>query len=291
MVFLASVTFFLSGCYVTLTNLTPSEIPQNPSGIYTLSVATEIIDGNVDPESIEANVVIDGKKYAMAPSDNAPSIFQFDYALPKERDNARYYYEVNYRFDTQSGNGKLRTEISDVADFFLTNRYVVTLETSRAPVGTVVPVLGRGFAPSDSIIMGPVAADTRFVSDNVIEFTVPGLMAGESYDVVWESGYGNIPLGKFRIDAANITVLPDSLNLKVGSSRVLAFDIDSPAPPGGLAVQVTTDIPESVIMPEVIIPAGQRTVSVQVEGGAIGAGSLFVSIAGQNEIVVPVVVE
>ena len=139
--------------------------------------------------------------------------------------------------------------------------------------------------------MGPVAADTRYVSENVIEFTVPGLMAGESYDVVWESGYGNIPLGKFRIDAANITVIPDALNLRVGSSRALTFDIDSPAPPGGLAVQVTTDIPQSVIMPEVIIPAGQRTVSVQVEGGVIGTGSLFISIAGQNEIIVPVVVE
>ncbi|MEM7671706.1 MAG: cell surface protein [Verrucomicrobiota bacterium] len=287
-VFAASVTFFLTGCHISLTNLTPKDVPQNPSGIYTLGVSAEITDGNVDSESIEASVVIDGKKYPMVPSEGAQNVFQFDYALPKDRDSAKYYFEVDYTFET--GSGKVRTEIGELSEFFLTNRYVVTLETSRAPVGTVVPVLGRGFTPSDTIIMGPIAADTRYVSENVIEFTVPGLMAGESYDVVWESGYGNVPMGKFRIDAANITVIPESLSLSVGSSRALTFDIDSPAPPGGLAVQVTTDVPESVIMPEVVIPAGQRTVTVQVQGGAIGAGSLFVSIAGQGEITIPVIV-
>ena len=285
----AGVTFFLTGCHITLTNLTPKEIPQNPSGIYTLSVSTEITNAKIDPSTVEAFAIVDGEKFEMVPSDTAENMFQFDYALPKDRDNARYYYQINYNFEDSSG--KPKTKIGELTEFFLTNRYVVTLETSRAPVGTVVPVLGRGFTASDSIIVGPVAADTRYVSENVIEFTVPGLMAGESYDVVWESGYGNIPLGKFRIDAANITVIPETLNLKVGSSRALTFDIDSPAPPGGLAVQVTTDIPQSVIMPEVIIPTGQRTVSVQVEGGAIGSGSLFVSIAGQKEIVVPVTVE
>ena len=287
--FMAGVTVFLTGCHITLTNLTPKDVPQNPSGIYTMAVSTEITDRNVDPESVEVFLVIDGKKHPMVASESAPNVFQFDYALPKGRDAASYYYEVNYQFEVK--NGKIRTKTGDLNDFFLTNRYVVTLESSRAPVGSVIPVLGRGFTPSDTIIVGPVAADTRFVSENVIEFTVPGLMAGESYDVVWESGYGNIPLGKFRVDAANVTVIPDALSLKVGASRALTFDIDSPAPPGGLAVQVTTDIPESVIMPEVIIPAGQRTVSVQVEGGAVGAGKLFVSIAGQNEIEVPITVE
>lgn len=285
----ASVTFFLTGCHISLTNLTPKDIPQNPSGIYTLGVSTDITNGNVDKETIEASVIIDGEKYPMVPSDTAEGVFQFDYALPRDRDSAKYYFEVNYQFE--SGSETVRTKIGELNEFFLTNRYVVTLETNRAPVGTVVPVLGRGFTPSDSIIMGPIAADTRYVSENVIEFTVPGLMAGQSYDVVWESGYGNMPLGKFRVDAANITVIPETLTLRVGSSRALTFDIDSPAPPGGLGVQVTTDIPESVIMPEVIIPAGQRTVSVQVQGGAVGAGNLYVSIAGQSEIVVPVVVE
>lgn len=287
--FAAGVTFFLTGCHITLTNLTPERVPQNPSGIYTMSVATEITDGNVDPETIEASVIIDGKKFDMESSEVAPNVFEFDYALPKGRDSASYYYEVNYSFD--SGSSKVRTKVSELSDLLLTNRYVVTLETNRAPVGSVVPVLGRGFTPSDAIVVGPIAADTEFVSENVIKFTVPGLMAGESYDVVWESGYGNMPLGKFRIDAANITVVPESLKLKVAATRALTFDIDSPAPPGGLAVEVTTDIPESVIMPEVIIPAGQRTVTVQVEGGAIGTGSLFVSIAGQSEVVVPVTVE
>ena len=168
--FAACVTFFLTGCHITLTNLTPKDVPQNPSGIYTMSVATEITDGNVSEESIEANVIIDGKKFEMEPTELAPNVFEFDYALPKGRDSARYYYEVNYTFENTSS--KVRTKVSELSEMFLTNRYVVTLETSRAPVGSVVPVLGRGFTPSDAIVVGPIAADTEFVSENVIKFTI-----------------------------------------------------------------------------------------------------------------------
>ena len=112
--FAACVTFFLTGCHITLTNLTPERVPQNPSGIYTMSVSTEITDGNVDPETIEARVVIDGKKFEMESSEVAPSVFEFDYALPKGRDSASYYYEVNYSFG--SGSSKVRTKVSELSD-------------------------------------------------------------------------------------------------------------------------------------------------------------------------------
>jgi hypothetical protein len=55
-----------------------------------------------------------------------------------------------------------------------------------------------------------------------------------------------------------------------------------------LLVNVTTDVPHSVIMPEVIIPAGQNSVSVSIQGGEPASGSLFVGAAGKGEITVPV---
>ena len=117
MALVACVTFFLTGCHITLTNLTPKEIPQNPSGIYTLSVSTEVTNGQVDKDTVEAFAIVDGEKFAMVQSDVAPNIFQFDYALPKDRDTARYYYEVNYALE--DGSGKIRTEIGELSEFSL----------------------------------------------------------------------------------------------------------------------------------------------------------------------------
>ena len=60
--------------------------------------------------------------------------------------------------------------------------------------------------------------------------------------------------------------------------------------PGGTLLDVTTDVPESVIMPEVVIPQGQTYVSVTVEGGKTGTGNLFLKGFGSGEVTIPVTV-
>jgi hypothetical protein len=45
-----------------------------------------------------------------------------------------------------------------------------------------------------------------------------------------------------------------------------------------------------VIMPEVVVPEGQTSVTVTVEGGKPGAGSLFLKGYGSGEVSVPVTV-
>jgi hypothetical protein len=62
------------------------------------------------------------------------------------------------------------------------------------------------------------------------------------------------------------------------------------APPGGLLIDVTTDVPESVIMPEIIVPQGQTSVTITVEGGKSGSGSLFLKGFGAGEVTVPVTI-
>jgi len=47
-------------------------------------------------------------------------------------------------------------------------------------------------------------------------------------------------------------------------------------------------VPESVIMPEVIVPQGQTAVTVMVTGGKPGNGSLFLKGYGAGEVTVPV---
>jgi hypothetical protein len=53
---------------------------------------------------------------------------------------------------------------------------------------------------------------------------------------------------------------------------------------------VTTDIPASIIMPEVIIPGGQRSTSVTIEGGEPAQGNIFVEVQGYSEVILPVTI-
>jgi hypothetical protein len=75
-----------------------------------------------------------------------------------------------------------------------------------------------------------------------------------------------------------------------GSSQNLTFSVPNPAPAGGLLLDITTDVPESVIMPEVIVPEGQTSVSVAITGGKPGSGSLFLKGYGSGEVTIAVTV-
>ena len=86
-----------------------------------------------------------------------------------------------------------------------------------------------------------------------------------------------------------MSVAPASLNLRTGDRAMLTFTLPNPAPPGGTLLDVATDVPESIIMPEVIVPQGQSYVGVTVEGGKPGTGSLFYrSSAGEGVVSVTV---
>jgi hypothetical protein len=116
---------------------------------------------------------------------------------------------------------------------------------------------------------------------------VPAIPTG-NYRVTLNSPVGNQDIGTFHVDGVSLSVTPSSLSLRRGQRASLQFSIGTPAPAGGLLVNVTTDVPHSVIMPEVNIPAGQTSVNVSVQGGEAGTGSLFVGAAGKGEITVPV---
>ena len=89
---------------------------------------------------------------------------------------------------------------------------------------------------------------------------------------------------------AELRVIPGAITLSQGQRQAIAFSIDGAAPRDGLLVNVTTNIPNSVIMPEVIIPEGARTVNVTVQGGAAGSGKLFIEALGYEEVVVPITI-
>lgn len=278
----------LTGCEtVTLTDLTPKSMAENPSHIYTFSLRVTPRSNTVS--NVTPQIIVDGQSHNMKKSPLGENIYDFEYQVPAGRDRLAYYYLVNYSIDA---NGVLTPQetYTGVSQVQIVNRYVLSLEVNRGPVGARISVLGRGFTSQDVVHFNGAPARTVYESPNSLSFFVPALEPNRNYQVTVNGVAGNSPVGTFRVDASTISVSPTSLTLRAGERQSLTFTVQHPAPASGTLLDVTTDIPESVIMPEVIIPQGQTSVSVTVEGGKPGNGNLFLKGFGSGEVTIPVTV-
>ena len=284
------VLAFLAGCQaVSLTNLTPPSLPDNPSRIYTITLRVDAKSNQVNPGSMVPHIIIDGQNHVMAKSGSAQGLYEYEYHLPANRSELAYYFLVNYEA-TYDGRVEARETYSVINRITIASRYVLSLEANRGPVGSRISLLGRGFTPQDVINFEGTPVRTVYDSPTSISFFVPTLPPGRNYQVMLTSGAGQSPAGTFRIDASNLMVSPSSLTMRTGDLQVLTFSIANPAPAGGRLLDVTTDVPESVIMPELIVPAGQTSVSVNVQGGRPGSGSLFLKGYDAGEVTILVTV-
>ena len=284
---LASLTF-LTGCEtVTLTSLTPSSMPENPSQIYTFSLRARPRTSTVT--GLTPRIIVDGQSFLMKPSPLGQNIYDFEYQVPGGRDQLAYYYLVNYNIEGNGGSAQ-QEAYTNVQTVQIVRRYVLSLEANRGPVGSRISVFGRGFTPQDVINFNGTPARTVFESPNALSFFVPAVEANLNYQVTLDSVSGNSPVGTFRVDASSVVVTPSSLFLAPRQRQTLTFTLPNAAPPGGTLLDITTDVPESVIMPEVIIPQGQNSVTITVEGGNAGNGSLFLKGFGSGEVTIPVTV-
>jgi hypothetical protein len=280
----------LAGCEtVTLTNLTPASMPENPSQIYTFTLRTTTRTNTVPPAGILAHIVLDGQSYEMKKSPAGDGLYEFEYQVASGRDDVAYYFLVNYNVE---GNGittpaETYTEVTHAK---IVRRYVLSLEVNRGPVGSRVSVLGRGFTPGDAVFFSGTPVKTVYESPTSLSFFVPPLEAGKNYSVALNGTPGYSPVGTFHIDPSRVTIFPASLTLRMGERQTLTFTIPNAAPPGGTLLDIATDAPESVIMPEVIVPQGQTSITVTVEGGKSGNGSLFLKGFESGEVTVPITV-
>ena len=280
----------LTGCEeVKISNLTPSTLPENPSQTYTFSAritpkASGFVKGSLNPQ-----IVIDGQIHRMQESQLGQDIYEFDYQIPAGRTEVAYYYLVNFQVNYNNQVSR-REAYTGVQNARLAGRYVLSLEVNRGPVGARVSVLGRGFTAQDVVYFDNTPARTVFDSANSRSFFVPAVEPGRNYRVQVNGPAGTQAVGTFRVDGSSLTVSPNSLNLRSGETQSLTFTLPNPAPTGGLLLDATTDVPESIIMPEIVVPAGSTTVTVQVTGGQPGSGSLFLQGFSAGEIAVPVTV-
>jgi len=290
---LIPIALFFAGCNLKVIDLTPSSMKANPSNVYTItaqikSKSSTIIDGSLRPE-----VIIDGKAFPMTRAPGADDLFEYDYRMPNGRNKAAYYLLV--RYDVKAENGFRPQEIfTALSNLSVENRYTVELEVDRAPAGSKIAILGRGFTSGDKVLVGGAPARTQLDSPTSLSFYVPNIPEGRNYEVKVIDGTQEIYVGNLRIDASErglVEVSPGELILTPGGRRPLLFKIPEIAPPGGLDVIVTTDVPKSVIMDRVRIEDGQRTTSIFVQGGEPGTGNLFIEVPGYPEVAIPVTVQ
>jgi len=288
--FCAATLALLAGCDLQVTNLTPKVLPENPSRIYTFAVNVKPRVNNVVADSIKATIVIDGQTHAMKSGGLGKGVFEYEFQLPPGRDEIAYYYYIDYAIET-NGIIRKRQDYIDIVRTRIVSRYVMSLETNRGPVGSRISVVGRGFGNADLIKFDGTEVRTINESANSLSFIVPAVETGRNYRVTLEGAAGNSPVGTFRVDPASVDISPTSLSVGANLSQPLTFTVSVPAGPGGQLLDITTDIPESVIMPEVIVPEGQTSVTVDVKGGQPGNGSLFLKGYGPGEIRIPVSVQ
>ena len=280
----------LNGCAtVTLTNLTPSSLPENPSGIYTFTLRVEPKSSAVIADSITPKVIVGAEPHDMKRSDVSTELYEYEYKPASASADIPYYYLVTYN-TTSHAETSPKQAYTGLEHVAIVTRDVLSIEVNRGPVGARIGVLGRGFTPSDRIGFDGSPVRTVYESPTSLGFFVPALPPGRTYQVTLSGDKGNSVVGTFKIDSSDLSVDPASLSLASGQKQSLTFTLTRPAPAGGTLLDVTTDVPESVIMPEVVVPEGQSSVTVTVEGGKPGSGSLFLKGYGSGEVTIPVTV-
>ncbi|MEC8012925.1 MAG: IPT/TIG domain-containing protein [Verrucomicrobiota bacterium] len=287
---LSASLFLTLGCKrPSFINLTSTNISQNPSGIYTLQTEVDLQDRKIKSDSIEVLLVVGGESYPMVKDPINPALWSCDYKLPSGFDEATYYFQANYISQRDNGSDVERSLKSDLQVFRLENRYVGNLAAYRGPVGVEIAVQGRGLTKYDAITIGGEKTATRYLSENELRFTIPALPSGVDYPVQLIGGpHGALDIGNFRIDESILSVVPNTLEIQAGDTATLLFKIDFEAPQGGLPIDIKTNVPASVIMPEAFINQGDKTVNVPVRGGEPGEGKLIVSASGYEPVEIPV---
>lgn len=292
---LVSVTLIfllcLTGCSVDIVNLTPPEFSPSSTSAYTLQAQADVGRKTVIPNSLEAFVVIDGTQHRMSQKLADNYIFEYDYSPPAGKLLVNFYYILDYLVAQKDEPPVSQQIISDLYQTQLPNTVSLRMDKERAAVDDEVSVYGEQFTPQDRVLIDGTPCETTFISLRELKFLVPEIKPSFGYNVDVFTPKGMLKAGILRIDSAHpLRVLPRELTLEISQPQALVFMLNYPAPYGGIYVNVTTDISDSIILPKVLIPEGSRTVSVTIEGKYTSDGNLFIKAGELPEIIVPVTI-
>lgn len=270
---------FLAGCtHLEVQNMTPSAIPVNASGVYRLSLKTDVYSGDVARDSVRPAVIIDGQSHAMELLGDCQ--FGYDYRMPRNRNSATYYFDVNYALQGDRGLHH-HSKKSEIYELQLANRYAMGLDSERATPGSTITILGRGFDEKDQVTVDGFTAQTHYLSSTTLQFVMPALPAKKSYPVrIADSSGESIPAGNILLDGGRIRVTPSNIEITEDGSAEITLILSAPAPDSGLEIDVETDIPAALSMPRIFVRPGRTSATIAINGIHEARGHLYFSAPG-----------
>jgi hypothetical protein len=249
-------------------------------------MAVRGMDGGVSQKSIKPYVVVNGEKHEMKKHPDGNNVFVYDYRF-YGIGTIPYYFELIYGI-SRNGNIREKTAKSDLFSTTVTDKYIFALDANRGPVGAPVSIIGYGLIKTDRVRFGKRIVPVNWLSSGAIEFIVPPVECNSEYDVYLLANRKELFAGTFFVDETMLRCSTDFIRLANGESQRIVFALDHPAPESGIDVEVTTDIPNSIIMPEVHFMPGERTVGVNITGSEDSAeGMLFVQAKGFSSLEIP----
>ena len=96
---LLCLTLFLAGCASTITNLTPSQLPRNATGLYAVSVAWDTEQQTVRPQTLTPYVVVGLNTYPMRPSPLMSNRWDTVIPVPATDTLVHYHFKVDYEYN------------------------------------------------------------------------------------------------------------------------------------------------------------------------------------------------
>jgi hypothetical protein len=230
--------FVLDGCSSTsmMNDMTPHRVPRNQSEIYTMTMAVNKSNNDLRKKGLKPYVIVNGERHEMRSSDS-DNIFYYDYKALDDVTEMPYYYElIQEVVDPKDGQVSKIIEKSKLFNLAINDKYILTMDCERGPIGAKVCILGSGFSQRDMVRVGGVSAKVESVSKGAIEFIIPLMEAEISYDVILISNGNRLFVGKIFVDISELSTDVDSITLDNGGKMTVSFFINHDAPERWCAV-------------------------------------------------------
>ena len=89
----------LTGCSTTITNLTPSSLPQNNSHLYPFEVQFKAAQKSIREETIQPYVLIGSQTYQMQPMPMLKNRWEAQVPIAATNSHVYYRYKFDYKYD------------------------------------------------------------------------------------------------------------------------------------------------------------------------------------------------
>jgi hypothetical protein len=103
---LVLLSVFLVGCSTTITNLSVSKQPRNPTGMYPIELEWDSTQSNIRLDSIKPYVMIDVNVYPMRPTLGISNRWETVIPVPAGVNTLFYHYRVDFEYNRFGRPGK-----------------------------------------------------------------------------------------------------------------------------------------------------------------------------------------